>query len=392
MQNRFDPWGNYVVRDFTPFFPNVPITFRGFTGHEHYPEFKIINMNGRLYDPIIGRFFSPDKYVANSSFTQDFNRYSYARNCPLMYTDPSGELAWFVPIIIGAVVAATSYTVNVACSDGGFKQNWNWDKFVFNTMFGAVTGAFSMGIGAAVGGALASVGTEGIKGIAGGAITGAANGLFSGTLSGLMQYGMSGDKNAIWRSPLMGMGIGAGIGALNGMADALNKDKNVWLGRDRAMGRSNWSFKNTDKSATHVWKGNTHYGGRSQGMIGPRETRPIERYEQAIQNEKYRVIRELENWITPTHPECPPKTTVFVGSMRGRGSGNYSGWVAEGFELHIDFDGQNILTLPHGNYPPTTITIPSETMIIDMYFTGEHPPFPLPTQAPFKFLIYGVPE
>jgi hypothetical protein len=42
--------------------------------HEHYPQFKIINMNGRLYDPVIGRFFSPDKYVANSSFTQDIQK------------------------------------------------------------------------------------------------------------------------------------------------------------------------------------------------------------------------------------------------------------------------------------------------------------------------------
>ena len=43
------------------------------------------NMNGRLYDPVIGRFFSPDKYVANSSFTQDFNRYTYCLNNPLKY-------------------------------------------------------------------------------------------------------------------------------------------------------------------------------------------------------------------------------------------------------------------------------------------------------------------
>ncbi|MCL1850873.1 MAG: hypothetical protein FWF70_05675, partial [Bacteroidetes bacterium] len=55
------------------------------------------NMNGRLYDPVIARFFSPDKYVANSSFTQDFNRYTYARNCPLMYTDPDGnEFLFFI--------------------------------------------------------------------------------------------------------------------------------------------------------------------------------------------------------------------------------------------------------------------------------------------------------
>ena len=54
---------------------NFTLADRGFTGHEHYPFFKIINMNGRLYDPVIARFFSPDKYVANSTFTQDFNTY-----------------------------------------------------------------------------------------------------------------------------------------------------------------------------------------------------------------------------------------------------------------------------------------------------------------------------
>ena len=107
--NYFDPWGNTLrlTRGISPPPPephaeiaiNFALTFRGFTGHEHYPEFKIINMNGRLYDPVIGRFFSPDKYVANSSFTQDFNRYTYARNCPLMYTDPSGEFLFFFPTI-----------------------------------------------------------------------------------------------------------------------------------------------------------------------------------------------------------------------------------------------------------------------------------------------------
>jgi len=65
-------------------------TRRGFTGHEHYPELKIINMNARLYDPVIGRFFSPDNYVVENTSTQDFNRYSYCLNSPLKYVDPSG--------------------------------------------------------------------------------------------------------------------------------------------------------------------------------------------------------------------------------------------------------------------------------------------------------------
>jgi hypothetical protein len=65
-RNCFNPWGNFAFQ----YESNIhikskdiglefPITYRGFTGHEHYPYFKIINMNGRLYDPVIGRFFSP---------------------------------------------------------------------------------------------------------------------------------------------------------------------------------------------------------------------------------------------------------------------------------------------------------------------------------------------
>ena len=47
---------------------------RGFTGHEHYTELKIINMNGRLYDPVIARFFSPDNFVQAPGSTQNSNR------------------------------------------------------------------------------------------------------------------------------------------------------------------------------------------------------------------------------------------------------------------------------------------------------------------------------
>ncbi len=49
-------------------------------------------MNGRLYDPLLARFFSPDNYVQQPTNSQNFNRYSYCLNNPLKYTDPSGEL------------------------------------------------------------------------------------------------------------------------------------------------------------------------------------------------------------------------------------------------------------------------------------------------------------
>ncbi len=52
--------------------------------------FGLINMNGRLYDPYLQRFLSPDPFIQAPGNAQNFNRYSYCLNNPLMYTDPSG--------------------------------------------------------------------------------------------------------------------------------------------------------------------------------------------------------------------------------------------------------------------------------------------------------------
>jgi RHS repeat-associated protein len=75
-------------------YTNIPDDFpvmRGYTGHEHLKWFGLINMNGRMYDASLCRFLSPDPYVQMPDYSQNFNRYSYALNNPLVYTDPSGE-------------------------------------------------------------------------------------------------------------------------------------------------------------------------------------------------------------------------------------------------------------------------------------------------------------
>lgn len=84
----YDAWGQQTVT------LNEIGLHRGYTGHEMLNEFGIINMNGRLYDPILGRFFSPDNYVQLPENSQSYNRYSYCLNNPLKYTDPSGEFFW----------------------------------------------------------------------------------------------------------------------------------------------------------------------------------------------------------------------------------------------------------------------------------------------------------
>lgn len=91
----YDPWGRLRDPETLEIYAagEEPELFlgRGFTGHEHLTWFGLINMNARLYDPLLGRFLSPDPYVQAPDFTQNFNRYSYALNNPLRYTDVTGE-------------------------------------------------------------------------------------------------------------------------------------------------------------------------------------------------------------------------------------------------------------------------------------------------------------
>lgn len=82
----YDVWGKQTVST------TIAGLRRGFGGHEHWNEFGLIDMNGRMYDPTLGRFLSPDIIVQNPKNSQSFNRYSYCLNNPLKYTDPSGYI------------------------------------------------------------------------------------------------------------------------------------------------------------------------------------------------------------------------------------------------------------------------------------------------------------
>ncbi|WP_083698047.1 RHS repeat-associated core domain-containing protein [Shewanella sp. UCD-KL21] len=47
-------------------------------------------MNGRIYDPTLGRFLQADPHIQTPTNSQNYNRYSYVLNNPLSYTDRSG--------------------------------------------------------------------------------------------------------------------------------------------------------------------------------------------------------------------------------------------------------------------------------------------------------------
>jgi len=181
-------------------------------GGKHMDLFGLINMsnelrsrlyfsagNGRIYDPGLGRFLSPDPYVQMPDNSQNFNRYSYALNNPLVYTDPSGEWLW-IPMVIGA------YFGGKAANDG------EWNPFKWDLDGETLLG---VGIGGALGYFTGYAGAQSGLNLA--ATMGAAGfGMTSGMVSGVVYSGISSDWNAA--AMFMGAWSGGMAGGVSGLA------------------------------------------------------------------------------------------------------------------------------------------------------------------------------
>ena len=265
----YDAWGRQTARQIA--LASLPsslsaFTFhRGYTGHEMLPAFGLINMNaafkreqsdaridsvereqrrpqanGRLYDPAIARFLSPDNYVQLPDNAQNFNRYSYCLNNPLKYVDPSGE---FWHLIIGSVI-------------GGI-MNWVCNGSKFNTkgfgyfIVGGIAGALSAGIGFGISSTLPIAGqtaggfTAGFWGtktatiatssFISGALIGGGAGFSGGMIIGVGNSFVNGDR----LFTLLGNGLkyaltaglsGATIGGLWSGFDAMIDGRSFWTG------------------------------------------------------------------------------------------------------------------------------------------------------------------
>ena len=156
---------------------------RGFTGHEHVDSMGIIHMNGRIYDPKLGRFLQADPLVQSPKNSQSLNRYSYALNNPLSYTDPSGyfSLKRFFKkwgrLIIAAVAAyftfgaAYLWAANAIAS--GVSSSLALAKFVGAVGWKVVAGSIAGAASGFVAGAITS-----------GSLKGAVRGAFAGAITG----------------------------------------------------------------------------------------------------------------------------------------------------------------------------------------------------------------
>ena len=197
---QYDVWGNREVMltyDFDPTFD------RGYTGHEHLEWLGLINMNGRMYDPQLGRFLSPDPFIQTLTNPQNYNRYSYCLNNPLKYTDPDGEfftaLTVFCPALLPIGIA-----MDIGWMQGAHKASYYPNVSTFE---GACRGALS----GAIGGALSMVG--------GGTLV--ANILWGGaegSITGAVDAALWGED--INRAALNGAIMGASFASFNSLIEA----------------------------------------------------------------------------------------------------------------------------------------------------------------------------
>lgn len=187
---------------------------RGFTGHEHLENLDLIHMNGRVFDATIARFVSADPTLQFPSNLQNYDRYAYAGNNPLKFTDPTG-FGWFkkalkklgnaiakpfqkigkwieknwktlVVIVVAVVitvasagslgpVAAGMIAGAVSGGLGAALHGGNLDDVLRGAVIGAIIGGLSGGVaelGSAVTAAHGSAAGTAVAGIGGGAVGG----------------------------------------------------------------------------------------------------------------------------------------------------------------------------------------------------------------------------
>ena len=213
----YDPWGerlnpeNWTEKDTRTDLLNN----RGFTGHEHIDGMSLINMNGRVYDPLLGSFLSVDPFIQAPDNWLNYNRYLYCFGNPLSYVDPSGNIGILACVGICAAVGA------VLGTGAGLWYGYNhgytgWDLAKsaligagIGTCLGALSGYF---IGSSVSALMAAKTLWTFTQL--GSTIGGTVGTVGGTIYGLAKKADGLElANYSALGSLIGMAAGAAIGA-----------------------------------------------------------------------------------------------------------------------------------------------------------------------------------
>ncbi|WP_228457869.1 RHS repeat domain-containing protein [Chryseobacterium candidae] len=251
-QRHFDAWGNFthlqigsgtIITDKSIIENASLLIERGYTSHEHFAEIGIIHMNGRLYDPILRRFLNADENIQDIFNTQNYNKYGYVLNNPLMYNDPNGEFIWWLPLAIAVV----SEGINMYVTQTPF----SFDRLYMGLITSYVSASVASGIGAVfqAGGAIANslgniwtiIARAGAHAITQGTLfymqggnfwSGALSGAFTSASNDLLDLAV---KNVGENNILRSDGFALFNGAVSGGVGSVLGGGNFWMGAGQGL-------------------------------------------------------------------------------------------------------------------------------------------------------------
>ncbi|MAY42519.1 MULTISPECIES: RHS repeat-associated core domain-containing protein [unclassified Neptuniibacter] len=173
-------------------------------------------MNGRVYDPTLGRFLSADPHIQSPYSTQSYNRYSYVSNNPLKYTDPSGYFLGGLFDAIGGFLKSIGNIFENALKSQAFR------------MIAAAVAAWYLGPEALKAGWYEFAGAEIAQGMVAGAVAGFSSGFIAtgGDLKAALYGGVSGAAfGAVGASKLSDPTKIAAHGAVGGISSKIQGGK-----------------------------------------------------------------------------------------------------------------------------------------------------------------------
>jgi len=85
-----------------------------YTGQILDDETGLYYYGARYYDPELARFTQPDTVVPSAADPQTLNRYSYVRNNPLKFVDPTGNVLELAAAVITAAFLVAPYVIGAA--------------------------------------------------------------------------------------------------------------------------------------------------------------------------------------------------------------------------------------------------------------------------------------
>jgi RHS repeat-associated protein len=126
----------------------------GYTGQHQDDDLGLIDMGGRVYDPLAGRFTTADPIMQAPYWSQGQNRYAYVFNDPINLTDPSGFMSssetsgGLSPAIIGGGITGGAFLATQTASLSGWSLGFGGGAAVGNvamTLTGSPFGGSSGG-------------------------------------------------------------------------------------------------------------------------------------------------------------------------------------------------------------------------------------------------------